>query len=608
MIVNDTMRALLVEDDRKTASLIQSYLTTELETVDIIESGEKIIELIETNNYDLLILDVLLQKKNGIDICREIRQAELTIKILFVTALQSQQDKIRAFESGADDYLIKPFDFQELLLRVKALINRQNKAKTQIIKWENIVMDLEKKEVQYLGKTMSLTPTEFDILQTFLQSPRQVFEVDHIIDKIWNMETIPTHSTFRSHIKSLRRKIEQYGGRRDTIQTVYGMGYRLCELENSSSIIKNETLSQKGENNDLDTFIAELWAQSKPEIEVDFNILNNYINKIDSNIDQETAVRVAHNLIGFLGNIGFDEVSRNFRIIEQNLKLSSFYEQFNKIEETINLLNINFKILFEDNNLLKSISNDGKQYHILWLENDINLINEFEQLIRVNNLNFKLSIISDLYSLENYHHDILIWGDCEYCAINKEEMMNKLTTLELSIAPVIYTCDDSLENRLFFSQQNIKAFFTKKIAPSDFLQYIKNELEKPIYISEKLYNILIIDDDERFIKTVSKKLIKNKLPLNIYTCSNPLNFLAEIEQIKPNLIILDLQMPKLNGLDICSMIKQDNILKMIPVIFLTGYLEPEIINQFVAVGADDFVSKSKIDLELYPRIMHHLQY
>lgn len=602
------MRALLVEDDKKMAFSIQSYLIKELETVDIIESGEKIIELIETNNYDLLILDVLLPKKNGIDICREIRQAELTIKILFITALQSQQDKIRAFESGADDYLIKPFDYQELLLRVKALINRQKKAKSQIIRWGNIVMDLETKEVQYLGKTLNLTPTEFDILQIFLYSPQQVFEVDQIIDKIWDMETIPTHSTFRSHIKSLRRKIEQYGGKKDTIKTVYGMGYRLCELENNSSIVQNDTPPQKIENDDLNSFIAELWAESKPEIEGDFKILNNYVNDRKSGTNQETSVRIAHNLIGFLGNIGFAEVSQNFRIIEQNLKLSNFYEQSDKVKETINLLNDNFQMLFKDNNLLNSVSTYNKHYHILLIENDVNLLNEFEQVIRVNKFNFQLSIVTDLSDITNYnHYDILILGDCHDCATNKEEVMNNLTTLGLNTAPIIYTSDDSLENRLFFSQQKIKAFFTKKTAPSDFLRYIKNELENPAHISKQLYDILIIDDDERFIKTITKKLIKNQLPLNIYTCNNPLNFLAEIEQIKPKLIILDLQMPKLNGLDICAMIKQDSILKTIPVIFLTGYLEPEIINQFVAVGADDFVSKTKIDAELYPRIMHHLQ-
>lgn len=118
---------------------------------------------------------------------------------------------------------------------------------------------------------------------------------------------------------------------------------------------------------------------------------------------------------------------------------------------------------------------------------------------------------------------------------------------------------------------------------------------------------MIIDDDVRFTSILKQKLIINQLPLNINIISESETFLDEIKKIKPQLIILDLEMPKLNGLDICKIIKKDPLLQSIPVIFLTSNLASNIINQFLEAGADDFISKSKIDLELYPRILTHLQ-
>ncbi len=127
------------------------------------------------------------------------------------------------------------------------------------------------------------------------------------------------------------------------------------------------------------------------------------------------------------------------------------------------------------------------------------------------------------------------------------------------------------------------------------------------YSVEKLYDLVVIDDDERFIEVLKKKLTLQKLPITLHCISDSETFLIRIKKIKPQLIILDLQMPKLNGLDICKIIKTDSLLQNIPVIFLTGNLTSEAITQFVEVGADDFISKSKINLELYPRIMTHLK-
>jgi len=165
------MKIILVEDDERLGKLIKEYLIHESEVFDIVKTGVNIAQQLEEKKYDILILDVMLPDRNGIDICRELRKNNVNISILFITALNNQIDKIKAFESGADDYLTKPFDFQELLVRIKALVRRENNIESPKLIWQNLIMMPEEKKVVYENKYLHLTPTEFKILQIFFRNP-----------------------------------------------------------------------------------------------------------------------------------------------------------------------------------------------------------------------------------------------------------------------------------------------------------------------------------------------------------------------------------------------------------------------------------------------------
>ena len=193
-----------------------------------ISNGAEIKDKLAANDHDILILDLMLPPKNGIDICRELRMKN--IAILYITTSNNLNNKIRAFESAADDYLTKSFDFQELLLRVKALLRRDKKEIINCFKWGDLVMIPMKKKVYCLDQELTLTPTEFKILEIFLQYPQKVFKPDNLINQLWDLDSIPTNNTLRSHIKSLRKKFEQIGLGKDFIETVYGMGYKLREM------------------------------------------------------------------------------------------------------------------------------------------------------------------------------------------------------------------------------------------------------------------------------------------------------------------------------------------------------------------------------------------
>jgi DNA-binding response OmpR family regulator/HPt (histidine-containing phosphotransfer) domain-containing protein len=625
------MKILLAEDDQRLGTLIHDYLLPESEIVDVVNTGLNIAEKIQENSYDILILDVMLPKKNGIDICRELRKNKVNIAILFITALSNQNDKIKAFESGADDYLIKPFDFEELLARVKALLRRDNKTKSSHLIWNDLVMIPEENKLYYDEHSFHLTPTEFKILQIFLTTPNKVFSPDSIIDRLWDIETTPTNSTLRTHIKSLRKKLEEKGLEKNFIETVYGVGYRLkppkdkllnkTKNDSSSNTKKNTKKIQESKEDELKNLMKNMWLDSQQSIADECQKLSDYIEGKNQELDLDQAIRIAHNFVGSLGSLGFETASHISKDIENLLKNNRDHLDNQEIKSTIiNLLNDLETNLFPSGKITTS-ENQQNSSKDLFFQKDIQILVIDEDIKLSNNLilfmdnpqvhfDFVYSIKSGLQYLKERQYDLVIL-ETEWKKKSTNQLvkiLDYLKKIDAQTNTIIYTQNDSLENRLYCSKYPISAFLNKSNSLEILWENIKTVLSNN-HISETnyLYDILIIDDDVIFTEVLKQKLIFNKLPVNIQTISDSQTFLEEIAKIKPELIILDLQMPKLNGLDICKIIKKDPFLQSIPIIFLTGHLAPDIINQFVEAGADDFISKSKIDLELYPRIMTNLK-
>jgi len=615
------MKIILVEDDERLGKLIKEYLIHESEVFDIVKTGVNIAQQLEEKKYDILILDVMLPDRNGIDICRELRKNNVNISILFITALNNQIDKIKAFESGADDYLTKPFDFQELLVRIKALVRRENNIESPKLIWQNLIMMPEEKKVVYENKYLHLTPTEFKILQIFLETPNKVFNTENIIDKLWDIDTIPTNNTLRSHIKSLRKKLEQVGLDKEFIETVYGMGYRLKTpsitnqptLENNSQT-ENKIISHKEEK--LTLFMEEIWLDNQESVSNDCQTLLDYIQGKKDDISIDDIIRIPHNFVGFLGSIGFSYAGEIARNIEAFLKENKNNLKEEKVQLKITNLIYDLqkslfpeaKLIFKKNNQLMGIN---YKVNILVIDEDQKLADELIFFIENPNidLNFAYTINTAIKDINDYEYDLVI---LETQWKNKGDRQNLILDLlsqkQDKTKIIIYSKNDDLENRLYCSKYPINAFLSKNNSLEILWQNIENILGENNDNSQikSLYDILIIDDDIRFTEVLKQKLILNQLPVNINIISDSETFLDEIKKIKPHLIILDLEMPKLNGLDICKIIKKDPFLQSIQVLFLTGNLAEDVITKFIEAGADDFISKSKIDVELYPRIITHL--
>jgi two-component system, OmpR family, response regulator len=221
------MRILVVEDDRKVARFIRQGLEEEGHAVDVAPDGEEGAMLAHVNPYDVLVLDVQLPKKNGLQLAAELRREGATVPILMLTARDTTEDVVRGLDSGADDYLTKPFAFDELLARVRALGRRGGAAAAAgSLRFDDVEVDRLHHRATRGGRTLDLTPREFRLLEHFLERPDEVVSRTELLEKVWDMSFDPGTNVVDVHVSNLRGKLEE-GGAPRVIQTVRGVGFAL---------------------------------------------------------------------------------------------------------------------------------------------------------------------------------------------------------------------------------------------------------------------------------------------------------------------------------------------------------------------------------------------
>ncbi|KKR46974.1 MAG: Two component transcriptional regulator, winged helix family [Parcubacteria group bacterium GW2011_GWB1_40_14] len=220
------MRILLVEDDIKIRRFIKAGLEAELFIVDATDNGEKGLSLASSNDYDLIILDNMLPGKNGLEICKELRRQGKITPILMLSVKADTNTKIELLNSGADDYLSKPFSFEELVARVRALLRRPKQLNDEVLTIEDLVVDFKKNNARRGQKEIHLTQKEFALLEYLVRNRGVVLSRGMILEHVWDMEVDPFTNTIESHVSNLRKKIDAEGTRR-LIHTVVGRGYKI---------------------------------------------------------------------------------------------------------------------------------------------------------------------------------------------------------------------------------------------------------------------------------------------------------------------------------------------------------------------------------------------
>ena len=230
--MTEMKRILIVDDDDEIRELLEFDISHSGYFVDTASDGKEGLQKALNNSYDLILLDVMMPKMNGFDVCKNIRQAKLSIPILMLTAKGTINDKTIGFDCGADDYLVKPFDVQEVLLRIRVLLRRNqpqetNSISNEILKSGNIEIFPETLEAVILNKKVKLTPTEFEILYCLMQHFYTPVTLATLLDEVWGYDSDEDVRMVRVHVGGLRNKIEPEPKKPQYLHTVTNVGYKL---------------------------------------------------------------------------------------------------------------------------------------------------------------------------------------------------------------------------------------------------------------------------------------------------------------------------------------------------------------------------------------------
>ncbi|MHC5744526.1 MAG: response regulator [Nostoc sp.] len=497
------MKILVVEDDELNAYSLTTVLTNQNYAVEVATDGDAAWNFIQTYDYDLILLDVVLPKLDGISLCRQIRSSGLQMPILLLTGCDSSHEKAIGLDSGADDYVVKPFNAEELIARVRALLRRKGVSSQPVLEYGKLRLDPSSCEAIYAGNLLPLTPKEYALLELFLRNIRRVFSCGMILEHLWCYEDTPQEEAVRTHIKGLRHKLKAVGAPSDLVETVYGIGYRLKplaeeekgrgELEREKSLVPN----LKSQQQTL-IAVAEIWQRFQGRVDEQVRLLEEAIatlNHNSLNLDlRSLAAKEAHTLAGSLGTFGLPVGSKLARNIELLLSSGQILSQ------------------------------------------------------------------SEISNLESWVK-----------LLRREIDGNEAVAISSSPTPQV-------------------------------LETVTQPLHNDLHTETK---ILVVDDDpqiQAFLQT-----LLSPWGLKAIALEDPRQFWETLEVVTPDMLILDVELPYTNGIELCQLVRNDSHWCELPILFLTVHSDAEMVNRVFSIGADDFVSKPIVGPELVTRIVNRLE-
>ncbi len=219
------MRILVIEDNPKMAAALQKGLGEHGFAVDVSHSGVEGEELATSGVYDVILLDLMLPDRDGVDVCRNLRRRGVKSMVVLLTALSTTEDKVEGLDAGADDYIAKPFEFDELLARIRALLRRGDPSESRYLRCDDLELDLYRHVAKRAGQKVELSAREFALLEVFMRNPHRVLSRAQIGEKVWDHSFEPSSNVVDVYVSALRKKMDR-GFTRELIQTVRGAGYQ----------------------------------------------------------------------------------------------------------------------------------------------------------------------------------------------------------------------------------------------------------------------------------------------------------------------------------------------------------------------------------------------
>lgn len=607
------MKILLVEDDKPTAGVLSEVLTAQYYTVELATDGQLGLDFATSGEFDLILLDLLIPKVDGISLCRQLRAQGYQKPILLLTAKDSSSDVVKGLDAGADDYVTKPYDLSELLARIRALLRRgETNIAPTLLSWEQLCVNPVSAEVTYAGKFVSLTPKEYGLLGLFLRNPQRVFSRSDIIERLWSIDTTPSEGAVTNLIKDLRQKLKAIGMTTDLLETVYGLGYRLksppaAAEANGPSVGQDQPRqeSRKGKRKDLTSVnqVLERYQATFAERVVKLEQVEQawQTGKLDQNL-QQTAAQEAHRLAGALGSFGYETGSELARLIEHLLLQKTLLPPTDVSRLSSLVSNLRQELNKPPIPLTASALKEIPIPQVLVIDNEVGFTNQLQKTAFAWGL--QVEVVPDLANIKAQM--IQRPPDAVLLSLQNITKGHALALEQLrqqfpNVPVVVITARDSLADRVTVSRLGIQRFLYKPIETAQVFEAIAQVLPKSQSAEAK---VMILDDDAIVLNTLHNLL--QPWGLQVKTLQNPKQFWEVLTATVPDLLLLDLEMPTFNGIDLCRVVRQDPKWGNLPILVVTAHTDMQSIQQVFAAGADDFIGKPVVGPELVTRVISRI--
>jgi DNA-binding response OmpR family regulator/HPt (histidine-containing phosphotransfer) domain-containing protein len=650
------MKILLVEDDEALITVLTRSLTTRHNCiVDVVKDGEAGWNYGSTFEYDLIVLDIQLPKLDGISLCQRLRGEGYTTPIVLLTAQNTSTAKVQGLDAGADDYVVKPFDVAELSARIRALLRRSSGNPFPLMSWGDLLLNPSTCDVSYNGNHITLTTKEYRLLEILLSDSQHVFSTEEILDRLWSSEDFPAESTVRSHIRRLRHKLMEAGAPADFIATIHGRGYYLKAPDRTDLDLYQQNMpllkpidlalnfhpptpNYQAANSDQQaaylTFLNETWLASKLKNLEQLVVFSQVVAALQSDTLtaqlQAQAKQTAHKLAGTLGTFGLTQGMQLARQLEgllegsltlgfQNIPLlkTLVLDLQQEIQNTNSIENL--PLTSQD---LPSLPFDrwrnlNKSPLLLIISGDPQFSQALDRAAIDRGLRTAIAPTRDLAQAwldsksfpgkSDRLPQAILWQLTSERA-TASEPMNWLQTLALSYPdlPISVIGDrNELTARLEVVRQGGTAFLEPSISPEQAIDAVEKLLSQNHSRSDSDLKVMIVDDDLDWLRVLPTSLAP--WGLKVTTLENPQEFWTILQAVMPDVLVLDVNMPEIDGFELCQVVRSDPRWQKLPILFLSGLSDRQTQNRAFTVGADDYLCKPVVGADLAHRILNRMQ-
>ncbi len=651
------MKILLVEDDDVFIKVMMRTLKAHHYIIDTVKDGEMGWTYGSTFEYDLIVIDIVLPKLDGISLCKRFRAEGYATPILLLTAQTSSTSRVQGLDAGADDYVVKPFDPAELVARIRALVRRGSTNPFPLLTWGDLMLNPSTCEVSYREQHLALTTKEYELLELLMRDSQHVFSTDELLDHLWSSEKFPSEATVRSHIRRVRQKLVAIGAPHDFIATLHGRGYYLkaaqldvptapiaatsrspqtpsalaSELESSLVRLNADPTLMSDNPRSPDTqqqylaFLNDIWSTTKPDSLNQVSALLQAIQDLQADHltpqHQSQAQQLAHKLAGTLSIFGLHKAVHLSRQLEHWLGSQDPLPP-NQAPLMHHLVLALHQTIQETAQIELSQLPHGHSPLMLLISAD-DAFNQSLQAIAISR-GIQVETVSPLEldtSLTAIDAANRVGQPPDLIVLRLPAEPSQLSATDPAFSPTpalehhLQTCTQrypalpivvmanqiELRDRLEVARRGGKLLLDHMTSAEQVIATAVNLLKN----SKLPTKVMIVDDDHNWLRALPTLL--KPWGFKVTTLADPQQFWTVLQAVTPDVLVLDVNLPEINSFELCQMLRSDPQWQRLPVLFLSALTDSSSQQQAFTVGADDYLCKPLMGGELANRILSRLQ-